>query len=152
MSENKVHSPIPPNKDTKVVLWLMLKMFGCLGGALVLAVVHHCFLAYLNGRDVVNFSQFWIKNAGNLLSLLLGILLGVTAAAALAQIVSDVPATERFLKIIPQYRFGNAWPDAQDQLRNWITFLVSQTHLKWCLSCDSQLFPQCFHLFCYLQL
>ncbi|KIM25959.1 hypothetical protein M408DRAFT_202900 [Serendipita vermifera MAFF 305830] len=53
--------------------------------ALLLAITHHLFLSYLHGRDIGNFSQFWVKNASNGFANVFSICMAYAATRALLQ-------------------------------------------------------------------
>jgi hypothetical protein len=67
--------------------WSVTSIVGGLVLAIALAVGHHAFLNYLDGRNVADFSQQWIKGASNGFSNGFSICLGFSAAAALNQMV-----------------------------------------------------------------
>lgn len=57
--------------------------------SVLIAILHHMFLSYLDGRNVADYNQFWTKNAGNTLAHGVAITLGMVATSALVQTVSD---------------------------------------------------------------
>src|SRR5258707_1097041 len=62
----------------------------CLG-AIVLAVGHHAFLSRMNGQNVADTSQFYIKSANNLVAQVVTILIGIAATTSMIQMVSTTP-------------------------------------------------------------
>jgi len=51
--------------------------------ALSLSVGHHLFLAYLQGKNVEDFSQIWVKNASNAFASIFAAFLGFSVTSAL---------------------------------------------------------------------
>lgn len=56
--------------------------------AVVLAIVHHIVLNSINGHDVRDYSQFWIKNISNAFATSVAFFLGRATTDALSQVVS----------------------------------------------------------------
>src|ERR1700743_575404 len=76
--------PTPPGG------FLLSTFFSIIGGAafaFVLAVVHHVFLAQLDGQNVQQFDPFWSKNASNGIANAFSLCLVLSTPCALLQIV-----------------------------------------------------------------
>jgi len=68
-------------------VWAVASITGGLVVAFVLALWHHSVLEYLHGRNIADFSQRWIKGAGNGFANIFSICVGFSASSALTQMV-----------------------------------------------------------------
>jgi hypothetical protein len=71
--------------------WSIVHIVGGVVIAVTLAVGHHIFLKRINGRNINEISQVWIKGVNNGFSNIFSILVGLSAGAALTQIVRLLP-------------------------------------------------------------
>ncbi|KAK0220708.1 hypothetical protein IW262DRAFT_1494690 [Armillaria fumosa] len=78
--------PTPPPMAKSILLGgTPMGMVGMLLGAVIIAGIHHFFLAFLQGRDAQE--QFWIKNTSNAFSTLVQWLCKGTVTVSLTQLI-----------------------------------------------------------------
>jgi hypothetical protein len=67
--------------------WSITCIIGGVFIAVALAVGHHAILRYLDGRNINEYPQVWIKSANNGFSNIFSIFVGLSVGTALTQIV-----------------------------------------------------------------
>jgi hypothetical protein len=92
MKESEEKGPVSGGERTlyssKARIWVTATIISTYLTAVVLAIIHHVFLAIIDRRDITQYSQEargWIGGASNILSKVVSICLGVVVATALVQ-------------------------------------------------------------------
>jgi hypothetical protein len=89
----------PTLHSSKARFWVDVVISSAYVVALILALVHHAFLATLNHRDVAQYSQEergWIQGASNMLGKVIAGCLGAVVSTALIQGVRSLITTTHF--------------------------------------------------------
>lgn len=77
------YAPASKGADVRITFGILVPLLM----AFTTSVVHHWLLLRIEGRPVIAYSQFWIKNVDNALATIVVLLLGLSLSTSLTQVV-----------------------------------------------------------------